>query len=386
RAMPAKKETRTFPLAWAGIGALVLVGLAFAAFRFFQPAGTIALQPATPDPNQFVGRAVFSDQNGLADKITITFDDFPAPQAGTHYDVWLVSQGGEFIRKAGSVEKEDVANGQLVYTNADQENALSLFDQIEVTVEADNDPNPDDSSGDVIASSVFPPLALIHVRHVLVAFTTAPDRIALIQGLWASSDSLYTSTSELQEAYSQGDEELARKKIEEIINLTVGNANKDQYKDWNGDGIADDPSDGFGLLQNGDPGYTDQGYIAQTISHAQFAARAPDATGNIKTQSAYVVVCLQNMQGWSQQLLEKALLLQDMPFGPEMEPLITEMVSLAGKVVSGTDSNGNQLIEPVIGEGGATTAYEYAYYMAEMPILMGPHRIPPPAPTPTQSQ
>ncbi len=381
RVMPAKTETRAFPLAWAGIGALVLVGLAFAAFRFFQPAAPTPLQTATPDPNQFVGRAVFSDQNGLADKITITLDDFPAPRAGTHYDVWLVSQGGEFIRKAGSIGKDDVANGQLVYTDAEQENVLSLFDQIEVTVEADNDPNPDDSSGDVIASSVFPPLALIHVRHILVAFTTAPDRIALIQGLWGSSDSLYTGTSELQEAYAQGDEELARKKIEEIINLTVGNANKDQYKDWNGDGVVDDPGDGFGLLQNGDPGYTDQGYIAQSISHAQFAARAPDATENIKTQSAYTVICLQNMQGWSQQLLEKALLLQDMSFGPEMEPLITEMVALAGKIVSGTDSNNNQLIEPVIGEGGATTAYEYAYYMAEMSILLGPHRIPPPAPT-----
>ena len=56
--------------------------------------------------------------------------------------------------------------------------------------------------------------------------------------------------------------------------------------DWNKDGTIDDLSDGFGLLQNGDPGYTDQGYISQVKSHAKFAAQAPDATENIKIRSA----------------------------------------------------------------------------------------------------
>jgi hypothetical protein len=37
------------------------------------------------------------------------------------------------------------------------------------------------------------------------------------------------------------------------------------------------------------------------------------------------------------------------------------------------------LIEPIVGEGGADTAYEQAYLIAEMPLLPGAHRIPPPA-------
>jgi hypothetical protein len=39
------------------------------------------------------------------------------------------------------------------------------------------------------------------------------------------------------------------------------------------------------------------------------------------------------------------------------------------------------VIEPIVGEGGADTAYQYAYYMAEMPLLSGAHRIPPAAAT-----
>ena len=93
-----------------------------------------------------------------------------------------------------------------------------------------------------------------------------------------------------------------------------------------------------------------------------------------------MLVCLENMDGWSKLLLEQALKLMDTSFGLEMEPQITEIVALAGKMLIGIDSNGNGLIEPVIGEGGASTAYEYAYYLADMDLLPGPNRIPSPAP------
>jgi hypothetical protein len=135
------------------------------------------------------------------------------------------------------------------------------------------------------------------------------------------------------------------------------------------------------LLFNGQAGYTDQGYVAQTISHAKFAAQAADATQSIKLNSANLVICGENMTGWSEQLLDKSLQLQEMPFGPEMKPLVTEITTLATQIISGVDSNKNGIIEPIVGEGGADTAYEQAYYLAEMPILLGAHRIPPPAAT-----
>ena len=367
------KETRPFNWGWAGLGALVIFGLAFIVFQ-------LLLSPSV-DEGQVVGRVIYSDQNGLMDKATVTLADLPALKAGTHYEVWYLAGGGEVRRNVGVIKMDDSAQGQLVYTNLEQQNILSLFDQLEVTIEPDNDPNPNEASSDVVASSVFPPLALVHVRHILGSFPTAPEQGALIQGLWYSSEWVYTNSVDIQNAFSNGDEQLFRIKNEELINMIVGNANKNQYIDWNQDGTINDPSDGYGMLQNGDPGYNDQGYISQTISHAQFAAQAVDSTENIKLQSANLLFCLENMNGWSEQLLEKVLQLQSMPFGADMEPLIKEITALSDQIISGIDSNGNDLIEPIIGEGGATTAYEYAYYLAEMPLLPGAHRIPPPAPT-----
>jgi serine/threonine protein kinase len=367
------KQARPFPWLWAGFGALLVIALTFAALRFL-PTPAI-------DKNQPIGRVSFSDSYAVMDKAVISFSALPAPKAGTHYEVWLLAQGGEIRRNIGTIKIDEAGQGQLAFANSNQENILSVFDQLEVTLEADNDPKPGESSGEIVASSVFPPLALVHVRHLVVAFHTAPNATALIQGLWGTADMLYTNTDELGKAFAKGDEELVRLKTEEIINQVVGNANTSQYKDWNADGTINDPSDKFGLLHNGDPGYTDQGYIAQTISHAKFAAQAVDATENIKLNSAHVVTCGENMTGWTEQLLEDALQLQEMPFGSEMEPLITDMTKLSIQIVSGVDSNKNGLIEPIVGEGGADTAYEQAYFMAEMPLLPGAHRMPPPAPT-----
>jgi len=359
---------RPFPWTWAAIGALALIGLAFVAFR-------LTLSPP-PGENQSVGRVSLSDYNALMDTSTITLSALPAPEAGTHYEVWYLAQGGETRRNVGIVKMDAAAQGQLVFNDPGQENILSQYDQLEVTIEADNDPSPEESSGDVVASSVFPPLALIHVRHLDVSFQNAPNGIALIQGLWNTADSIDTNALELRDAFKNGDEELVRLKTEQIINQLVGNANTDQHRDWNGNGAIDDPADGFGLLANGS-----QGYILNTISHAQFASQSLDATENIQVHSLTVVLCVENMKTWSEQLLERALQLQEMTFGPQMEPLIQEMTVLSNQVLFGVDQNENELIEQVEGECGGDKAYDHAYSMAEMPLLSGVHRIPPPAVT-----
>ena len=370
--MPASKPRQAAPSRLRiGIGSAFLVVIAILAFVFWPSR--------MADKNQPVGRISYLDQNSFMDKSTILITKLPAPKTGMHYEAWYLAQGGEIRRKVGSIPVDRNSQGQLIFTIPEQENILGLYDQLEITVEPDNDPNPNEPSGEVAASSVFPPLALIHVRHVLVSFTDAPESTSLILGLWNSTDTLYDSVTEMQTALESGDEKLFRQKNEEIINLLVGNQNKDQYQDWDKNNSLADPSDGFGLLRNGEPGYTEQGYLFQTISHARFAAEAADSTDSIKTRSAETIICLENMTGWSEQLLALALQLQDMPFGSEMTPIATEMSLLADHIIAGIDSNNNGLIEPIVGEGGATTAYEYAYYMAEMPLLTGAHRIPPPA-------
>ncbi len=367
----ALKQPRPFSAALAGLGTIAIIGLAFLAF---QPS------PSAPagSGDAPVGKATYLDFNAIMDKVTITLTGLPAPEPGTHYEAWYLAEGGEARRNAGIIDLDDNNAGQLVFIHPGRENILSSFDQIEITIESDDDPTAGESSGDVVASSIFPPLALIHVRHVVSSFHGAPGAEALIQGLWYSADSVDDSIIGLQAAFEAGDENLARERVEEIINQLAGSANASLYRDWNADGEIADPGDGFGMLENGEG----RGYIPATISHAVFAAEAADATENIKVHSAHVVVCVENMKGWSEQVLALALQLQELPFGADMLPVILQMRLLSEQVLFGVDTNGNELIEPIPGEGGGDAAYEHAYYMADMPLFIGANRIPPPAQSP----
>src|SRR5690606_6714663 len=153
----AKPKTNTFSTALAGISILAIIILAFFAFR---PS---AIPPT--NSNNPIGKTSFLDFNAVMDKATISFNGLPALESGTHYDVWALGQGGELRRNLGTLEMTSDTSGELVYIASDQNNILSLFDQIEITIESSNDPNPSESSGDIVASSVFPPMSLIHVRH-----------------------------------------------------------------------------------------------------------------------------------------------------------------------------------------------------------------------------
>jgi len=372
----AKESAAPQPAAHSRLPLFIGGAIAFAAVLLLgiwllRPSPENTQQQNRPDFNQQVGRISYLDFNDAMDKAAITVNGLPLPQPGTHFEVWFLSQGGEKRRNAGTVTFNG-QSGQLNFINPDGINLLEQYDQVNITVEPDNDPNPNEPSPEVAASSIFPPLALNHVRHILVSIGSTPDGIALIQGLWFTADEIGISTIELKKAFDEGDEENLRLKTEEIINQLAGSENVELYKDWNGDGKVNDNVEGYGLLLNGE-----QGYIPQTLDHARFAAEASDSTAIIFQSSDHLIVCLKNMEGWGRQMLELALQLQNMPLDSKMEAVIAEMQTLSSLILSGEDANGNGRIEPIPGEGGADTAYEHAYFMADMPIYPGPNRIPP---------
>src|SRR5436189_219328 len=77
-------------------------------------------------------------------------------------------------------------------------------------------------------------------------------------------------------------------------NLVAGSRDP-KFGDLNGDGHAQNPGDGFGLLQNGEQA----GYIKATSDAAVAAENATDATAAVKAHSEHVRICAENMKGWA---------------------------------------------------------------------------------------
>jgi serine/threonine protein kinase len=362
------------------IEAGVALTLSFILFRYVLPINS-AIPTPTPNPNTAVGRMRFSDVNDVMDKVSISVV-IPIPSTGMHYEAWLVSDDKNTYKDIGIIAFDASETGQLVFTSPNQENLLEKYNQIQITFERDN-VSVSKPTSDPVYSSIFPPQALVHVRHVVVSFPGTPGQEALIQGLYYYSGSYINISINgdqeivpdfvyLLKAFDEGDEATFRKRTEEVINLIVGDQS-DQYKDYDKDGNFDNnDGDGYGSLPNGDR----LGYIQDTALHAKYAAESPDSTANIRRYSADMQVCIQNMDGWTKEILPLALELNDMPFGQDMKPIIDQMSVLGNDLVNGVDANGDGKIEAVAGECGATQAYEDSWYFADFPILTGPNRIP----------
>jgi serine/threonine protein kinase len=380
----AKAQQETSRPSWVrrgieiGIAAIAL----FLIYWFLGPNQQTAISPDVP-----VGRARFSFFSNDNDRITFSVTRGSLPEEDEHFEAWLVYDDGSF-RDVGRLAFDASGVGRLEYTEPDANNLLDSVRELRITREQ-NSASDSTPSAEVVYSSVFPPQALAHIRNLGVSFEGGSDNASLLAGLFYYSGSYVEATINgdaasnyvgISAAYENNDEATLRKRNEELINMIVGEQS-DQYKDYDGDGQEDTQANGYGSLPNGDQA----GYLQQTAFEAQAAAEAPDATSNIRQQNEALQVCIQNMKEWTDQILPLALELQEMRFGPEMQPIIQQLSTLGKALSDGVDANGNGTKESIQGECGALQAYDYITYMEDFPIFIGANRLPPTAVPTTQN-
>ena len=318
-----------------------------------------------------VGRLRFQDGTALGDQVTISTSSMEAPPQGSQYEAWLVQDDAEQRISLGVIAFDQQNQGSLSHIDREGQNLIGKYRALEITREPDPDPSPN-SSNDVAFSGSLPPDGLTHVRHLLFSFSATPDKVGFIHGLNADTLLLHESAQQMLTSFEARDEAGLDLHAERMLNVILG-SQSEEYKDWNGDGAVDDPGDGFGLLLNGES----LGYIQGTSTHANLSLTSPNATQNMLTHGTHVKDCAANLDGWTAQLRDQLRAILNASFdSPELEGMVREAVALADKIRNGIDINGNESIEPVPGEGGAVTAYEHAYYMADMVIVPGASQPP----------
>jgi serine/threonine protein kinase len=324
------------------------------------PITDTAINPAAL-PLGPTGVLHFQDESAIADQATLTAQAMPAPPKGYKYEVWLT--GVEERLSLGILSLDSNGKGTLVFPDPQDLNLIARFDHVEITLE----PNPDldsASSGQVAYSFTQPAEGYVHVRYLLSSFPNAPQRIGLIQGLSWDSKIINETADKMLASLERGDNAGVRKKAESIMNLLAGSQSQD-YKDWNKDGGLTDASDGYGLLLNGD----NLGYIQAVYAEADYAANTPGATQKMIVNGEDVKICVQNLAQWIPQLQTQLSTILTSAPGTDLEQPVRAAAALAKQIADGTDLDGNGKIDPLVGEGGTQTAYEFAYYMADMPIL-----------------
>ena len=333
------------------------------------PAATGQNVAAPADTLEPVGVLRFQDGTAAADQVTLSTASLTLPPEGNQYEVWLIQDDAEQRISIGNIVFDPEGRGSLSYIDSGGSNLLGTYSALEITIEP-NDGNPN-SSNNVAFAVRLPQSGLIHVRHVLYSFDATPSQIGFIRGLDTDSRLLVDLSAQMLSAFETGNEPEVLRLAESMLNVVVGNQSPD-YKDWNFNGSIDDPSDGYGLLLNGDQ----LGYIQGTYTHADLALSSPDATENMLTHGEHVKASALNVGDWTAQLRAQLISVLENPSNPDREAIIRQAIATANQIRTGLDVNGNENIEPIPGEGGAATAYEHSYYMADMLILPAENSTP----------
>jgi hypothetical protein len=92
----------------------------------------------------------------------------------------------------------------------------------------------------------------------------------------------------------------------------------------------------------------------------------------------HVKACADNISNWTAELRTRLIDIITNPSNPDRGAAIRQAVAVANQIRVGFDVNGDEKVEPIPGEGGALTAYEHAYYMADMLILPAANQTAPP--------
>jgi len=337
----------------------VVPGDQIAAVPTSVPPSTPTPQPTAPPVSAAslgpIGHGEFRDNRKHNDEFDLQVTDL-TPASGGEYHAWL--RGEQSALRLGVLTPDESNTAELKYVDAQGQNLLALYSGFLVTVEAAGS-SPASPSAQIVVGGDVPAGALGPARNLLVAAETTPFSRAFAVGLIDQVEELFIHTHAVDTAASGGDLASLDRHGEHMLALLEGREGAN-YTDLTGDGFVTDPGDGFGIFR----------YADAITEQAQAALAAPDATENVKLHAGHLLVLAENMRAWARQIEELALAAHD-PATPadQKRDAARQAFTLARHLLNGVDANGNGVVEPTPGEGGAFTLYAHSQYLAAMGAL-----------------
>jgi len=320
------------------------------------PRPTPAAPPGDALGAQAVGYGTFRDVAARSDGFDLKVGGLP-PATG-QYDAWLT--GGGAALHIGTLQLDAQGNASLEYIEPSGKNLVGTYTGFSITSEAGGS-NPTAPSSTVVIANSLPAGVLGPVRQLLVSGDSAPNKIAYAAGLTAMIEELVPHAKAVTGAAALGDSVSMDRHIEHMLNILEGKGGPD-YGDFDHNGALQDPGDGFGIDH----------YIDQIGAQAAAAAATGDASQNVKTHAAELQALAINLRAWANQTTDLLLQAHKATAIADKQSLTSQALVLSRTMLNGKDKNGNGVIDPLGGEGGAYTTYFYSQYLAALGAVPEP--------------
>lgn len=332
-----------------------------------EPLPTDTPEPITETARVRVGILRFSDnESARTGDFRLQIAGIPVAPDGSHYQLWLVSNDGQTMLDLGDFNVTDSA---VDYSDSTDQNLLAGYAQLLISLEPNGDTDPAISNQIVYDGGVAPE-SLMYIRFVVDQFATTPAQVGLLVGAQEQMDIAIYHSGLALESLAAGNLAEAKLHTEHVVNVLEG-TDGPNYGDWDGDGLAQNPGDGFGV----------RAYLDWAKQQTALAA-APGASEEVVLHSAHVIVSADNAIAWLTEAEDAALRLLSSDSASEAQSHADQMNQLVNDVLVGRDLNADNYAAPAPGEGAIQTAYEHAQFMGGFELFItGGTAAPPPAGT-----
>jgi serine/threonine protein kinase len=202
-------------------------------------AATSAPEAVPTDPVGPLGTVLLRDNT-----VSIALNGIESPVDGSVYEAWLIEPGAEPLG-LGVLE---VANDRaaLDYEDAAGRNLVNEYSGFAVSVEPASDSDPT-MSGTTIYAGQIPEDQLNNLRLMFSVMRDAALKEAVLEGITRQSTVYDAHLDNTINAIAADNISSAKTHAEHVVNITVGR-NSTEYLDYDGNGRADNPGDGVGLM------------------------------------------------------------------------------------------------------------------------------------------
>ena len=358
------------------LAALSALALALpAAAQEAPPAEVLAEAPSPPaapaapaTPIGPYGIAALVDDHNILDRLEVHLSGLAPAPPDTTYRVWLRSDDLALAELAGDVSLDETGSAVFAYSQPAGEALFIPYSQVLVTLEggpsgvAPGGPRPGTGPGTripgpIVLAGAVDPGALTQFRRLLVRWPDSRYGTASLQGARQLALNTQLQAAVLREAAVNGDIDGMRRKAEHLVNLVEGSRGG-FYGDLDGNGRAEDPGDGVGLLP----------YIWGALTQTQFAwATASD--DRVADASLAVQPPLQYALTWAGFVRDAGYELSQTRDPERAAELSRHVFTAVQRIVAAVDPGQDETLNALLAETTLTPAYASALSLVQLPLL-----------------
>jgi len=308
-------------------------------------APTATSEPSPIPAPQRLGLMTFLDnEQARAGTFQLTIAEAGEPVAGSHYELWI--SDGLVPVSLGVIEPGSGIN----FAGESDDNLLANFSSAFITIEQDGQSGG--PAGEPVFLGLVPVASLERIRLLVSDAPESPAENGFLGGADEQARLANDHGGFLSESLAAGDLATAKQHAEHVINILAGEDNS-AFGDLNGDGLAQNPGDGFGVVV----------YLEKSKEHTQLAAAADGASEEVKLHAAHTIIGTDNALAFLEEAIQAAGRVLASDSVAEAQLAAETLSSVLDALLNGRDADNDGTITSSPGEGGILITYEHALKM-----------------------